>query len=109
MKQVTFDEFRVGIDIGGTFTDIIFIGQDGSTITKKVLSTPDEYSRGILTGIDEVLTENDLSASSIGEVVHGSTIVTWGRMAIVDTKPFMLPPTWHSISVHMLQVIRIPV
>jgi len=37
-------------------------------------------------------------------------ITKWGRMAIVDTKPFMLPPaSRHSISVHTLQVIRIPV
>ena len=33
----------------------------------------------------------------------------WGRMSIMDTKPFMLPPAWHSISGHKLQVIRIPV
>ena len=39
MKRVTFNEFRVGIDIGGTFTDIIFIGENGATIIKKVLST----------------------------------------------------------------------
>jgi DNA repair photolyase len=47
------------------------------------------------------------------EALSSSGIKTygfWGRMAIVDTKPFMLPPaSRHSISVHTLQVIRIPV
>lgn len=95
MKQVTSSDFRVGIDIGGTFTDIIFIGKDGSTITKKVLSTPDDYSRGILTGVNELLTDNDLSASSIEEVVHGSTIVTnacieltGAKVGLITTKGF---------------------
>ena len=87
--------FRVGIDIGGTFTDIIFIGGDGPVITKKVLSTPDEYSRGILTGINEVLSENTLRPGSIEEVVHGSTIVTnacieltGAKVGLITTKGF---------------------
>ena len=84
--------FRVGIDIGGTFTDLIFVGGDGAVITRKVLSTPDEYSRGILTGIDGVLSDKDLS---IDEVVHGSTIVTnacielaGARVGLITTKGF---------------------
>jgi len=95
MKETKFNGFRAGIDIGGTFTDIIFIGEDGTTITKKVLSTPDNYSRGILTGVNEVLTDRDLSASSIEEVVHGSTIVTnacieltGAKIGLITTKGF---------------------
>jgi N-methylhydantoinase A len=94
-KRSTQNNLRVGVDIGGTFTDIIFIDDDGSTFTKKVLSTPDEYSRGILTGIQEVLAENHLTASSIQEVVHGSTIVTnacieltGARVGLITTKGF---------------------
>ena len=95
MAESETDRFRVGIDIGGTFTDIIFIGEDGSTITKKVLSTPDDYSRGILTGINEIIKENNLSASLIEEVVHGSTIVTnacieltGAKVGLITTKGF---------------------
>ncbi len=38
----------VGVDIGGTFTDIILVGSDGSLATRKVASTTADYSRGIV-------------------------------------------------------------
>ena len=41
---------RVGIDIGGTFTDLVFLGVDGEVKRAKVLSTPDDYGQGILDG-----------------------------------------------------------
>ena len=41
--------FRVGVDIGGTFTDIVFLGQDGTIHTKKVSSSIDNYARAIST------------------------------------------------------------
>ena len=45
--------YRVGIDIGGTFTDLALLGTDGRLITRKVSSTPDDYGRGTLhTGDD---------------------------------------------------------
>lgn len=95
MEEAVTNRFRVGIDIGGTFTDIIFIGEDGATITKKVLSTPDDYSRGILTSIRGILAEQGLSGSSIEEVVHGSTIVTnacieltGAKVGLITTKGF---------------------
>src|ERR1700733_2864106 len=69
-------EFRIGTDIGGTFTDIIFSGSDGTVITKKILSTPDDYSRAITQGIHEVMIAEGVEPSAIKEVVHGTTIVT---------------------------------
>ena len=87
--------YRVGIDIGGTFTDIIFIGDDGTTFTKKVLSTPDDYAQAIITGIREVISDHGLRASDISEVVHGSTIVTnacieltGAKIGLITTKGF---------------------
>ena len=44
-------DFRIGVDIGGTFTDIVFLGGDGQVLTRKVASTPDDYSRAVLNGI----------------------------------------------------------
>ncbi|HIN05479.1 MAG TPA: hypothetical protein EYM65_04470, partial [Dehalococcoidia bacterium] len=35
-------EYRVGADIGGTFTDVVFLGSDGTVLAKKVASTPDD-------------------------------------------------------------------
>ena len=52
MSEFDFLGFRVGADIGGTFTDLVFQRQDGSLDKRKVPSTPDDYSRAItlLTG-----------------------------------------------------------
>lgn len=70
------ESFRIGTDIGGTFTDIVFSGSSGTVLTKKVLSTPGDYSRGITEGIQEVLVKEGISTSAVREVVHGTTIVT---------------------------------
>jgi N-methylhydantoinase A len=95
MPEVGKNLFRVGVDIGGTFTDIVFTGEDGTLITKKLLSTPDDYSRAIVDGINSVLKNNSLIGSSIEEVVHGSTIVTnacieltGAKVGLITTKGF---------------------
>jgi len=87
--------FRVGTDIGGTFTDIVFAGSNGSLITKKVLSTPADYSLAITQGIREVLTQQQIHATSVREIVHGTTIVTntcieltGARVGLITTEGF---------------------
>jgi N-methylhydantoinase A/oxoprolinase/acetone carboxylase beta subunit len=47
--------FRVGVDIGGTFTDIVFLNDRGELYIKKVSSSVDNYARAIVDGIAEVL------------------------------------------------------
>ncbi len=95
MAKADQNKFRVGVDIGGTFTDIIFIEEGGGVITKKLLSTPDDYSRAILDGINSILRENGLDGKAIEEVVHGSTIVTnacielkGAKTGLITTKGF---------------------
>ena len=61
---------RLGIDIGGTFTDIVLIADDGSVLTQKVPSTPDNYAEGIVAGLASLLPRQ------ISEVVHGTTVAT---------------------------------
>ncbi len=68
--------YRVGADIGGTFTDIVFLGPDGTLHTKKVPSTVDDYGRGILEGVRSVLTDNALAPSAIEEILHGTTVAS---------------------------------
>src|SRR5262245_43203034 len=63
--------FRVGVDIGGTFTDIVFLDADGRIHTKKVSSTVDNYARGIIEGLQEVFREVPLRGSDVAEVLHG--------------------------------------
>ncbi|GAH49245.1 unnamed protein product, partial [marine sediment metagenome] len=70
------DKFRVGVDIGGTFTDVVFISSSGDVYTEKVASTPDNYNKGIVKGLEEGFRHIGLNSSSIAEVVHGCTVAT---------------------------------
>ncbi|SVB70856.1 uncharacterized protein METZ01_LOCUS223710, partial [marine metagenome] len=45
-------DYRVGVDIGGTFTDVVFLSSDGLVLARKVASSPDDYSRAVLEAID---------------------------------------------------------
>lgn len=61
---------RIGVDTGGTFTDVIALGGDGGLRMVKVPSTPDDPSRAIAEGIRR------LEAEARFEVVHGTTVAT---------------------------------
>lgn len=76
-------QFRVGVDIGGTFTDIVFLGGDGRVHTKKVSSTVDDYARAIVDGLAEVYEEQGLAGADIAELLHGTTV---GSNAILEGK-----------------------
>jgi len=68
--------FKVGIDIGGTFTDIVLSGNDGSMHTKKTSSTPEDYGQGILHGLEELFTEQGISPAEINYLVHATTVAS---------------------------------
>ena len=63
---------RVGIEIGGTFTDLVWRRTDGSLGTHKVLSTPDALQQGVMQALDEA----GVILPSVGHLVHGSTVAT---------------------------------
>ena len=67
---------RVGIDIGGTFTDIVAIDPGGGIRARKVSSTIDDYSRGIAEGVQGLLAEAGIAPDAVGEVVHATTVAT---------------------------------
>ena len=75
--------YRVGADIGGTFTDVVLVGSDGTLATKKVSSTPESYGLGIVQGISELIAEMGLSPETLRGVVHASTVAT---NAIIELK-----------------------
>lgn len=68
--------FRVGVDIGGTFTDIVFLHADGTLRTKKVSSSVDNYARAIRDGIAAVFQEDHLSGADVEEVLHATTVAS---------------------------------
>jgi len=69
-------KFRVGVDIGGTFTDIVFLGEDGRRLTKKVSSTVDNYATAIVDGLAELIRERGLDEAEIVELLHGTTVAS---------------------------------
>ena len=69
-------DFRVGVDIGGTFTDIVFLAPDGRLHTKKVSSSVENYARAIAEGLAEVFDDTGLDGADVEEVRHGTTVAS---------------------------------
>lgn len=55
LHQAKPTDCRVGIDIGGTFTDLVVVNSKGETFTRKVSSTVDNYARAIIEGLAGIL------------------------------------------------------
>ena len=74
--MITTPEFRVGVDIGGTFTDIVFLAPDGTLLTRKVSSTVDDYAKAIATSLAEIFSTTNIRPENIGELLHGTTVAS---------------------------------
>jgi len=69
--------YRLGVDVGGTFTDFLLINEsDGSTYTAKVPSTPEDSSIGVLNGVERICEQSGVNPKDIKLVMHGTTVAT---------------------------------
>jgi len=68
--------YRVGVDIGGTFTDIVFMDAGGRIHTKKISSSVDNYARSIADGLAELFSAHGLSGEDVAEIRHGTTVAS---------------------------------
>jgi N-methylhydantoinase A len=76
--------YRVGVDIGGTFTDLILVDDVGGGFTvAKALTTPDDPSRAVESALAEALARAGLGAGDARQLIHGTTLVT---NAIIERK-----------------------
>ena len=68
---------RIGIDVGGTFTDLIYLGSDGSIVMDKTPSTLDDQSRGVMTGLGQLADRAGVDLATfcreVDLIVHGTT------------------------------------
>ena len=88
--------YRLGVDVGGTFTDILLINEEtGETFRGKTSSTPQDQSVGVLRGIEQVCGAAGVSLSEVREVLHGTTVATnailekkGSRVGLVTTRGF---------------------
>ncbi|MBI3031036.1 MAG: hydantoinase/oxoprolinase family protein [Candidatus Rokubacteria bacterium] len=69
--------YRLGVDIGGTFTDLVLIDEaSGSVRVGKLLTTPKDPAQGVETGIVRLLEEMGVPARAVGSLIHGTTLAT---------------------------------
>ena len=87
-------DVRVGVDVGGTFTDVVVAGGSGLTMLK-VPSTPDAPDRGVLDGLDAATERADFAPADATFFGHGTTVATnallereWAATALVTTEGF---------------------
>ena len=92
-------QFAIGVDIGGTFTDLLVMDEVGTIHIAKVPSTPQDPSQGAINGLKKMagslgLTDNELLSETV-RFVHGTTIATnaliqreGANIALITTKGF---------------------
>jgi N-methylhydantoinase A len=68
---------NLGVDVGGTFTDVLVFDEDTHTLTiDKVLTTPENPSKGVITGVEDAVTKADATVADLNLLFHGTTVVT---------------------------------
>ncbi|MDH4021881.1 MAG: hydantoinase/oxoprolinase family protein, partial [Gammaproteobacteria bacterium] len=88
--------YRLGVDVGGTFTDLLLIDEkSGDVFTAKVPSTPHDSSVGVLNGIEKVCKTAGIDPKKISHFMHGTTVATntvltgsGARVGLVTTKGY---------------------
>jgi N-methylhydantoinase A len=88
---MTQQTLRIGIDIGGTFTDLVAIDSAGRVHTHKTASTPHDYGEGIVEGLRSLVADG----AAVSEVLHGTTVGSntvlegkGARTALITTRGF---------------------
>jgi N-methylhydantoinase A/oxoprolinase/acetone carboxylase beta subunit len=88
--------YRLGVDVGGTFTDVLLIDErTGGTYRSKTASTPQDQSVGVLRGLEKVCDLAGITLADITQVLHGTTVATnailegkGARVGLVTTAGF---------------------
>ncbi len=88
--------FRLGVDVGGTFTDLLLVNESsGKTYMAKVPSTPEDSSIGVLNGVARICDESGVDPKEISKVMHGTTVATnavltrkGAKVGLVTTKGY---------------------
>lgn len=86
---------RLSVDIGGTFTDLVLLREDGMNFSCKMSSTPEAPEDAVITGVDEILRLSGVLPGQIAEVLHGTTVgsntllqKTGARCGLITTRGF---------------------
>jgi N-methylhydantoinase A len=82
-QKSTAAGLRIGVDIGGTFTDLVIARNDSALFVSKVSSTPTDPGEAVINGLAEILTRLSIDPLEVREIVHGTTV---GSNAILQRK-----------------------
>jgi N-methylhydantoinase A len=100
----------IGIDVGGTFTDLVAIDESGRTVFAKSLSTPDDQSVGVMAGLDELAKRLKLTrAAMLGQtqrLIHGTTVATNALLERKGAKVALLTTEGHRDVVEMREGLK---
>ena len=87
--------YRVGVDIGGTFTDVVLLDDGGRVISKKISSSVDDYALAIVEGLESVFVGHGVAPGEVTEIMHGTTVASnailelaGARVGLVTSKGF---------------------
>jgi N-methylhydantoinase A len=75
-KMRSTKRLRIGVDVGGTFTDVILLLPDGRVASRKVLSSPPDFNDAIARGVASILKDHRVAAEDVSEFSHGATVAT---------------------------------
>jgi len=77
--------YRLGVDVGGTFTDLFLVGDDseGAQFRVKTPSTPADPSQGVLNGVRRICSEAGIDVGDLRNILHGTTVAT---NAVLESK-----------------------
>ena len=88
-------DLRVGVDIGGTFTDIVLLADDGDVVVKKISSSVENHAQAIVAGLTEIFTDQNVTPRQIVEIMHATTVAAnailelkGARVGLIGTKGF---------------------
>ena len=94
--------YNVAVDVGGTFTDVLVFNEQSGELTEgKVLSTPDDPSQGVVTGIEETCEKVGISFEDLNLLFHGTTVVTNMILTNTGSRVGLLTTKGHEQILHL--------
>jgi N-methylhydantoinase A len=101
---------RIGIDVGGTFTDLVAIDEGGKSTLGKVASTPDDPSVGVIAGLEQLAATFGLTLGAMlretERIVHGTTVATNALLEHKGAKVGLLTTEGHRDVVEMREGLK---
>ncbi|MBB5691315.1 hydantoinase/oxoprolinase family protein [Roseomonas alkaliterrae] len=102
--------FRIGVDVGGTFTDVVCVASDGATTLAKASSTPADQSEGVVNGLGVLADRLGLSLADLlartERIVHGTTVATNALLERRGAKVAMLTTEGHRDVIEMREGLK---